>query len=132
MSKFSAADTLELPVAERLKLVADIWDTIAAAPEALPLTDEDKRLIDERLEACRRNPQAGSPWEEDRLSIRPEAEADMTEAFEWYEERQSALGYEFLAEVHVALRAIAENPLHHQVLYKNVRRILPRKFPALA
>jgi putative addiction module component (TIGR02574 family) len=64
MSKFSAADTLELPVAERLKLVADIWDTIAAAPEALPLTDEDKRLIDERLEACRRNPQAGSPWEE--------------------------------------------------------------------
>ncbi len=51
-----------------------------------------------------------------RLSIRPEAEADMTEAFEWYEERQSALGYEFLAEVHAALRAIAENPLHHQVL----------------
>jgi len=27
-----------------------------------------------------------------RLSIRPEAEADMTEAFEWYEERQPALG----------------------------------------
>ena len=53
----------------------------------------------------------------------------MTEAFEWYEERQPALGYEFLAEVHAALRAIAENPLHHQVLYKNVRRILTRKFP---
>jgi putative addiction module component (TIGR02574 family) len=64
MSKFSAADTLELPLAERLKLVEDIWDTIAAAPEALPLTDEDKRLIDERIEACRRDPQAGSPWEE--------------------------------------------------------------------
>jgi hypothetical protein len=27
-----------------------------------------------------------------RLSIRPEAEADMTEAFEWYEERQPGLG----------------------------------------
>ena len=67
-----------------------------------------------------------------RLIIRPEAEADMTEAFEWYEERQPALGYEFLAEVHAALRAVAENPLHHQVLYKNVRRILTRKFPALA
>jgi len=64
-----------------------------------------------------------------RLSIRPEAEADMTEAFEWYEERQSALGYEFLAEVHAALRAIAENPHHHHELYKNVRRILTRKFP---
>lgn len=64
MSKFSAADTLELPIAERLALVEEIWDTIAVAPEALPLTDEDKRLIDERLEACRRNPQAGSSWEE--------------------------------------------------------------------
>ena len=30
-----------------------------------------------------------------RLSIRPEAEADMAEAFEWYEERQPALGYEY-------------------------------------
>ena len=64
MSKFSAADTLELPVSARLQLVEDIWETIAAAPEALPLTDEDKRLIDERLEARRRDPQAGSSWEE--------------------------------------------------------------------
>jgi putative addiction module component (TIGR02574 family) len=42
----------------------EIWDTIAAAPDSLPLTEEDKRLIDERLEACRRNPQAGSSWED--------------------------------------------------------------------
>jgi putative addiction module component (TIGR02574 family) len=64
MSKFAAADTLALPVAERLQLVEDIWDTIAAAPEALPLTDEDKQLIEERLAARQRNPQVGSPWEE--------------------------------------------------------------------
>lgn len=64
MSKFAAIDTIELPVAERLKLVADIWDTIAAVPEALPLTEDDKRLIEERLAARRRDPHAGSPWEE--------------------------------------------------------------------
>ena len=64
MSKFSAADTLGLPVAERLQLVEEIWDTIAAAPDALPLSEEDKRLIEERLEARRRDPQAGSSWEE--------------------------------------------------------------------
>lgn len=64
-----------------------------------------------------------------RLSIRPEAEADMSEAYDWYEERHPGLGHEFLAEVHVALRAIMENPLHHQVLYRNVRRILTRRFP---
>ena len=64
MSKFAAADTLMLPVAERLQLVEDIWDTIAAAPEALPLTDEDRQWIDDRLAARRHDPQAGSPWEE--------------------------------------------------------------------
>ncbi len=69
MSKFSAADVLDLPVAERLELVQGIWDSIAAVPEALPLTEEDKRLIDERLEACRQNPQAGSPWPEVRARI---------------------------------------------------------------
>jgi putative addiction module component (TIGR02574 family) len=64
MSKFSAADVLELPVPERLKLIEDIWNSIADAPEALELSDEDKELIDARLEARRRNPNAGSPWEE--------------------------------------------------------------------
>jgi putative addiction module component (TIGR02574 family) len=64
MSKFSAADALALPVPERLQLVEDIWNSIADAPQALELTEEDKRLIDERLEARRRNPNAGSPWAE--------------------------------------------------------------------
>jgi len=64
MSKFSAADALTLPVPERLQLVEEIWNSIADAPDALELTEEDKRLIDERLLARRRNPDAGSPWEE--------------------------------------------------------------------
>jgi putative addiction module component (TIGR02574 family) len=63
MRKFSAADVLELPVQERLQLVEDIWNSIADAPEALELTSEDKRLIDDRLEERRRNPSAGAPWE---------------------------------------------------------------------
>ena len=49
---------------ERLQLVEDIWNTIADAPEGLELTDEDKRLIDERLAAYHQNPNAGSPWDE--------------------------------------------------------------------
>jgi putative addiction module component (TIGR02574 family) len=64
MSKFSAADVAQLPIAERLRLVEEIWDSIAEAPEALELTPDDKRLIDERLETRRRDPGAGSPWEE--------------------------------------------------------------------
>jgi putative addiction module component (TIGR02574 family) len=64
MSRFSTAAVLELPVPERLQLVEDIWNSIADAPEALEVTEDEKRLIDERLEAFHRNPQAGSPWEE--------------------------------------------------------------------
>jgi putative addiction module component (TIGR02574 family) len=64
MIKFSAADVLELPVRERLKLIEDIWNSIADAPEALDLTDEDKKLLDARLETRRHDPTAGSPWEE--------------------------------------------------------------------
>ena len=45
------------------------------------------------------------------LIIRPEAEADMTEAFDWYEERKAGLGHEFLAEVRSVFRQVEENPL---------------------
>jgi putative addiction module component (TIGR02574 family) len=64
MSKFSAADVLELPISERLKLVEDIWNSIAAVPEKVELTAEEKRLLDARLQARDRNPAVGSPWEE--------------------------------------------------------------------
>jgi len=47
-----------------LQLVEDIWNTIAEAPDALNLSEEDKKLLDQRLEAWHRNPNAGSPWEE--------------------------------------------------------------------
>ena len=72
MSKFSASDVLELPVTERLQLVEDIWDTIASNPESLAITDADRELIDERLEACRTNPAAVATAEEvlNRISQR--------------------------------------------------------------
>ena len=49
MSKFAAADTLALPLAERVHLVADIWDTIAATPEALPVTEDLTQIDRSRL-----------------------------------------------------------------------------------
>ncbi len=51
-------------------MVEDIWDSIAAVPEAVPLTEEQKRELDRRLEACHRNPDAGSPWIEVKERIR--------------------------------------------------------------
>jgi putative addiction module component (TIGR02574 family) len=64
MSKFVVSSVLELPIEERLRLVEEIWNSIAEAPEALELTAEDRRVIDERLAARVQNPGAASPWKE--------------------------------------------------------------------
>jgi putative addiction module component (TIGR02574 family) len=58
------ADTLDLSIAERIQLVEDIWDTIATEANSIELTEEEKKIIDERLEAYHRNPELGSPWED--------------------------------------------------------------------
>jgi putative addiction module component (TIGR02574 family) len=64
MKQITATDALALSIPERIQLVEDIWDTIANEPEEIELTSEEKRIIDERLEAYHRNPDLGSPWED--------------------------------------------------------------------
>ncbi|HEX7183094.1 MAG TPA: addiction module protein [Thermoanaerobaculia bacterium] len=63
------AEILELPVAERIRLVEIIWDSIAAVPEAVSVSDELKDELDRRLTEFEANPDAGSPWEEVRERI---------------------------------------------------------------
>ena len=41
----------ELPIDERIKLVEDLWDSIAAEQKALPLTSEQMAELDRRLDA---------------------------------------------------------------------------------
>ncbi len=41
----------ELPIDERIKLVEDLWDSIAADQKALPLTADQKAELDRRLDA---------------------------------------------------------------------------------
>jgi putative addiction module component (TIGR02574 family) len=62
MKKITATDTIALSIPERIQLVEDIWDTIATEADAIELTEDEKRIIDERLEAYHRNPDLGSPW----------------------------------------------------------------------
>ena len=56
------ARALELSAAERMSLVEDIWDSVAAEPDHLPLSDEIRAELDARLESHRINPAAGSSW----------------------------------------------------------------------
>lgn len=64
MKRITATDTLILSIPERIQLAEDIWDTITAEPNAVELTAEEKKIIDERLEAYHKNPDLGSPWED--------------------------------------------------------------------
>jgi putative addiction module component (TIGR02574 family) len=63
MSKFSMADVLELSVPERIQLVEDIWDSIAAIPKAVSLTQAQRDELDRRLDDLDAHPEDGSPWE---------------------------------------------------------------------
>ena len=64
MKHISATDVLELSISERIQLVEDIWDTIACEPEAIALSEEEKRVIDDRLKAYHSNPDLGAPWQD--------------------------------------------------------------------
>ena len=66
-------DILEMSVAERIQLVEDIWDSIAAAPESLPLTDNERQELDRRLEAYAQNPDEGISWDELKEKVRKSA-----------------------------------------------------------
>ena len=63
------------------------------------------------------------------LIVRPEAEAEMGEAFDWYEERLPGLGSDFLLNVDATFHAILRNPSQYPVVHRNLRRALIRRFP---
>ena len=64
-----------------------------------------------------------------RLLLNPEAEADLAEAFDWYEGQRAGLGSEFLAEVAHVLEAIEHRPEQFPVVQGQTRRALVRRFP---
>jgi plasmid stabilization system protein ParE len=63
------------------------------------------------------------------LIISPEAEADLIQAYRWYEEQVEGLGSEFLLCVDACIKSISCSPKIYQRVHKNVRRALIRRFP---
>ncbi|MDQ3035737.1 MAG: addiction module protein [Myxococcota bacterium] len=60
-----------LTVAERLELIADLWDTVVRDEgDALATTDEERAELDRRIEAHDLDPGAASPWNEVRQRLR--------------------------------------------------------------
>jgi putative addiction module component (TIGR02574 family) len=53
-----------LTVAQRILLVEEIWDSIAAEAEHAPLSEAQKQDLQRRLDSYAENPKAGSSWED--------------------------------------------------------------------
>ena len=64
-----------------------------------------------------------------RLIVRPEAEAELLQAFSWYEDQQPGLGRSFMDEVSVCLEYIEQRPLSFAVVNNPLRRAMTRRFP---
>jgi len=61
--------------------------------------------------------------------IRPKAEADLREAWLWYEAQRPGLGDELLLEIRAAIRLLETDPERRPLYYRDFRRLLARRFP---
>ncbi len=63
-----------------------------------------------------------------KLIVKPEAERDLMEALEWYEEQRTGLELELYRKVSEVLDDITKNPEYYQERYREVRIRFTRKF----
>ncbi|MDP2303921.1 MAG: addiction module protein [Ignavibacteria bacterium] len=60
----SLNDIKSLSIKERIFVVEEIWDSIMLSQEEFPISEEQKQLLDARLESHQRNPEEGKSWTE--------------------------------------------------------------------
>lgn len=65
------------------------------------------------------------------IVLRPEAEADLAGAVEWYESVAPGLGAEFLRAAEAVIAQVRRTPAPYPVVSHSARRAIPRRFPYL-
>lgn len=63
MQPLLTVDIKQISIAERIQLAEDLWDSILADPESLPVTDVQKQVLDTRLKKHYQEPNTGSTWQ---------------------------------------------------------------------
>jgi putative addiction module component (TIGR02574 family) len=65
------SELFKLSVEERLQLVEDLWDSIAADTQDTPfeLTDEEKAELDRRMAEHEANPESALDWNDVRARL---------------------------------------------------------------
>ena len=100
----NSASIFDLSPSEKLQLVEDLWDDLAAASEAVPVHDWQKQELAPRKAHLLKNPAS-------------------------YEGRRAGLGEEFLSSVDACLESIRRRPEMYPVVHEGYRRSLIRRFP---
>jgi putative addiction module component (TIGR02574 family) len=104
MSTDLLEEALKLSPEDRLQLIGDLWDTLSE--EEIPVTPEERVLLDSRLADLEANPDdqrtpplAGgqgpprtTPALKARVVLRRAAELDLATIEDWYETQQAGLG----------------------------------------
>jgi len=67
------ADIMALSIPERILLVEEIWNSIAAEQEAIPLTQAQREEMDRRNALYEASPDVGSSLEEVRARLEKRA-----------------------------------------------------------
>ena len=66
---------------------------------------------------------------EQRIEFHAQAREELAESAQWYEDRKSRLGEEFLDEIESKLERIARKPNSYSIVYKDVRQASLSRFP---
>ncbi len=63
------------------------------------------------------------------FSFHPEAEDELNDAIDYYEEIESGLGYDFALEIHSTIKRTVEFPKAWALVEGKIRRSLVKRFP---
>ena len=63
------------------------------------------------------------------IRFTPEADAELTEARQWYAHQRQDLDLEFMECIDEALSRVVRRPNLYPIVYRNLRRVVVRRFP---
>ena len=69
MSRTFINEILDLPTVERVEIVQEIWESILARPESLPLTVAQSEELERRWKDFQDNPDEGELWDDVKKSL---------------------------------------------------------------
>lgn len=69
MNSVIANEIDSMSIEEKILLVEDIWDSIALSNQSVPLSEEQKAVLDKRLEHYQAHPDSANSWDNVKARI---------------------------------------------------------------